>query len=203
MLIDFGGVLTTSLFDAFRAFSWRVSGDPLLLERVLAQDAESAELLAEHECGRLSAEAFEQGFASRLRDHGVDVDGVGLIAGVRSGLRCDDAMLGALRRLRAAGIPVGIVSNSLGDDCYAGYDLDELADVAVISSEVGVRKPGRRIYQIACRRLGMRPADCVMVDDLEHNLRGAARLGIRGVHHIDTRRTLTELGALFDLELAS
>jgi putative hydrolase of the HAD superfamily len=79
---------------------------------------------------------------------------------VQSRLRCDDAMLDALVALRAAGVPVALVTNALGRDCYDGFDLDALADVVVISSAVGVRKPSRRIYANACERLGVAPADC-------------------------------------------
>ena len=78
-------------------------------------------------------------------------------------------------------------------------DLDELFDVTVISGQVGVRKPSRRIYAIAADRLGLAPEQCVMVDDLEHNLVGAARLGIRGIHHrtaADTVRAVREVLAL-------
>ena len=66
----------------------------------------------------------------------------------------------------------------------------------MISGQVGVRKPSRRIYAIAADRLGLAPEQCVMVDDLEHNLVGAARLGIRGIHHrtaADTVRAVREV----------
>ena len=78
---------------------------------------------------------------------------------------------------RAAGVPVALVSNSLGRDCYARVDLDELFDVTVISGQVGVRKPSRRIYAIAADRLGLAPEQCVMVDDLEEALAEAVAPG--------------------------
>ncbi|MFG2651852.1 HAD family hydrolase [Streptomyces sp. NPDC048436] len=175
VLTDFGGVLTTSVLDSFRAYSERVGDDPLLIERLFREDKEASALLVEHECGRLSEADFERGLAGRLREKGVDVEPAGLLAAIATGMRPDETMLAALRGLRAQGIPVAIVSNALGDDCYEGYDLDGLADVVVISSEIGSRKPGRRIYRTACERLGVEPSACVMIDDLEHNLRGPAR----------------------------
>ncbi|MGW5867718.1 HAD family hydrolase [Streptomyces sp. NPDC055239] len=199
VLTDFGGVLTTSVLDSFRSYSARVSDDPLLIERLFREDAESSALLVEHECGRMSEAEFEKGIAARLRAKGVDVDvePTGLVAAIAAGMRPDETMLAALRGLRAQGVPVAIVSNALGDDCYQGYDLDALADVVVISSEIGSRKPGRRIYRTACDRLGVEPSACVMIDDLEHNLRGAARLGIRGLHHLNSDETTRALGELF------
>ncbi|MGW6056324.1 HAD family hydrolase [Streptomyces sp. NPDC055189] len=197
VLTDFGGVLTTSVLDSFRSYSARVSEDPLLIERLFRKDTEASALLVEHECGRMSEADFERGIAERLREQGVDVEPAGLVAAIGAGLRPDEKMLAALAGLRAEGIPVAIVSNALGDDCYQGYDMEALADVVVISSEIGSRKPGRRIYQTACDRLGVEPSACVMIDDLEHNLSGAARLGIRGLHHVDSDETVRALGELF------
>lgn len=197
VLTDFGGVLTTSVLDSFRAYSTGVGDDPLLIERLFREDAKSSALLVEHECGRMSEAEFERGIAGRLRDQGVDVEPEGLVAAITAEMRPDETMLAALSGLRARGVPVAIVSNALGDDCYQGYDLDALADTVVISSEIGSRKPGRHIYRTACDRLGVDPSDCVMIDDLEHNLRGAARLGIRGLHHLHSTETVRALEQLF------
>ncbi|MDT9701501.1 HAD-IA family hydrolase [Streptomyces sp. P17] len=104
-------------------------------------------------------------------------------------------MLALLGDLRAAGRSVALVSNSFGTGTYDGVDLATVADVVVISSEVGIRKPSRRIYEIACTRLGVAPEESVMIDDLQQNLDGAARIGIGGVLHTsaaDTRRQLAE-----------
>jgi putative hydrolase of the HAD superfamily len=62
-----------------------------------------------------------------------------------------------------------------------------------------VRKPSRRVYAIACERLGVPPETCVMVDDLRHNLDGAARLGIAGVLHTTAARTVRELDQRFGI----
>ncbi|MGW7070489.1 HAD family hydrolase [Streptomyces sp. NPDC054855] len=203
VLTDFGGVLTTSVLDSFRAWSTRVSDDPLLIERLFREDTESSALLVEHECGRMSEAEFERGIAGRLREKGVDVEPAGLVTAIGAGMRPDETMLAALSGLRDQGVPVAIVSNALGDDCYQGYDLDALADVVVISSRIGSRKPGRRIYRTACDLLGVDPSACVMIDDLEHNLTGAARLGIRGLHHIHSDETAHALRELFPADPAA
>ena len=199
LLVDFGGVLTTSVHDALRAFSADIGGDPELVLRLLASDAESARLLVESETGQLDDEGFERGFAARLAVHGVRVSADGLLARMRTGGSADQEMLDALARMRVSGVPVAIVTNQLGRECYDGFDLDALADVVVISSAVGVRKPSRRIYAIACERLGVPPEACVMVDDLRHNLDGAARLGIQGVLHMTAGQTICELDERFGI----
>jgi putative hydrolase of the HAD superfamily len=202
LLVDFGGVLTTSVHAAFAAFSTRLGAEPGFAVGLLSRDAESSRLLVEHESGRLSDEDFEAGFAARLAAHGHAVEPAGLIARLQADLRPDPAMIDGLAALRAAGTPVAIVSNSFGRDCYAGFDLPAMADAVVISGDVGVRKPSRRIYAIACERLGAPPRDCVLIDDVAHNLDGAARLGIAGVLHRDATATLAELEERFGLTTA-
>ena len=71
VLTDFGGVLTTSVIDAFSAVSAELTGDPGFLLRLLRDDEPSAQLLVDHECGRLSEGEFENGLMWRLRQHGV------------------------------------------------------------------------------------------------------------------------------------
>lgn len=199
LMVDFGGVLTTSVHAAFRAFSREISGDPDLVLRLLATDEASSRLLADSESGRIDDEAFEAGFAQRLATHGVEVEPRGLITRMQAGFGPDEAMLEGLAGLRSAGVPVALVTNAFGRDCYRGFDLDALADVKVVSTEVGVRKPSRRIYTIACERLGVPPEACVLIDDIQHNLDGAARLGIAGVLHRSAEATLRELDERFDL----
>ncbi|MFC7258551.1 HAD family hydrolase [Streptomyces lutosisoli] len=195
VLVDFGGVITSSVLQAFTDFGASLGGDPRLPLDLLGRDQRSRTLLADHECGRIDAGGFERGFAERLRVHGADVPAEGLTARMQAGMSIDQDMLALLGDLRAAGRPVALVSNSFGTGTYDGVDLSAVADAVVISAEVGIRKPSRRIYAIACERLGIDPEEAVMIDDLQQNLDGAARIGIGGVLHTsaaDTRRQLAE-----------
>ena len=199
VLIDFGGVITTSVLQAFEQFGELLGAAPGLMLDLLSHDTTARKLLVEHECGRIDADAFDQGFAERLGAHGVGVQPERLSARMQSGLRRDDDTVRLIEDLRATGVPIALVSNAFGRDCYAGFDLDALADVVVISSEVGVRKPSRRIYAIACERLGIDPHQAIMVDDLQQNLDGAARLGIAGVLHTDAADTRKQLSERFGI----
>ncbi|MEU8749418.1 HAD family hydrolase [Streptomyces chartreusis] len=195
VLVDFGGVITSSVLQAFTDFGASLGGDPRLPLELLRRDQPSRALLADHECGRIDTEAFERGFAERLRVHGAVVEAEGLTARMQAGMSIDQDMLTLLGDLRVAGHPVALVSNSFGTGTYDGVDLASLADVVVISAVVGIRKPSRRIYSIACERLCVAPEEAVMIDDLQQNLDGAARIGIGGVLHTgaaDTRRQLAE-----------
>jgi putative hydrolase of the HAD superfamily len=199
VLFDFGGVITTSVLRAFEQFGELVGAPPGLILDLLSHDAAARELLVEHECGRIDADAFDRGFADRLCAHGLEVQPDGLLARMQAGLRRDDDTVRLIEDLRTSGVPIALVSNAFGRDCYAGFDLDALADAVVISSEVGIRKPSRKIYAIACERLGIDPRQAVMVDDLQQNLDGAARLGIAGVLHTDAADTRTQLAERFGI----
>ncbi|HEX3646811.1 MAG TPA: HAD-IA family hydrolase [Pseudonocardiaceae bacterium] len=101
-----------------------------------------------------------------------------------------DAVLTARRH----GLRTALVSNADSLDVPDG-----LFDTVVISGEVGVAKPDRRIFQLAAERLGLEPAECVFVDDLAGYVLAAVQVGMVGVHHRDVATTLDELSVLFDV----
>jgi putative hydrolase of the HAD superfamily len=195
VLFDFGGVLTSSVVEAFGALGESM-GDRRLPLRLLATDEESKRLLAAHEEGRIPAESFEEGFAARLRAHGADAPSAGLLMRLQAAMRPDRDMIDLVSSVRADGYRVGLLSNSLGDHCYAGFDLAAMFDAVVISAEIGARKPSRVAYRVACERLGVQPDETVMVDDLEQNIVAAQRLGLAGVVHRDATATARELADL-------
>ncbi|MEV6659695.1 HAD family hydrolase [Nocardia fluminea] len=195
VLFDFGGVLTSSVLDALDALGRSLGCDPGLPVRLLSQDPDSRAILAAHEEGRIGEVAFELAFARRLRAHGADVDGAGLVRRIQSKLRPDSDMIELVKQVRAAGVRVGLLSNSLGDDCYVGFDLDSMFDAVTISGTVGVRKPSRRAFDLACVSLGVEPAATVMVDDLEQNIIAAERVGLAGILHHDAADTAQRLWA--------
>ncbi len=201
ILVDFGGVLTTSVHEAFAAFGATL-GDPDLPMRLLREDPESAQLIVEAECGRLEDEDFETAFAARLAAHGAEVEPAGLIRNLQAGLVPDEETLALVAALRAGGHPVALVTNSFGRDCYEGFDLEAIADVVVVSGQLGVRKPSRRIYTAAAEALDVPAERCIMVDDLEHNLAGAARVGMEGVLHRSAAGTSAELRERFGIVAA-
>ncbi|MET7359840.1 HAD family phosphatase [Streptomyces sp. NPDC005562] len=196
VLFDFGGVLTTSVVAAFEELGRELADEPSLLLRVLAKDEEGGALLVAHEEGRIGEREFEDGLAVRLRAHGATVEGPGLVRRLQARLRPDPAVIALVARVRAGGYRAGLLSNSLGDDCYAGFDLPAMFDAVTVSREIGVRKPSRRAYALACEHLGVRPQDTVMVDDLPQNIAAAERLGIAGVVHRDAATTTAELARL-------
>lgn len=199
VLFDFGGVLTSSVLDGFAAFGREECGDETLPMRLFAEDPTARQLLVDHEEGRLEHDPFEAGLAERLRAQGIEVETEGLIGRMQARLVRDEAMVELVATLREDGVPVGLVSNSLGRDCYAGFDLPAMFDAVTISGQEGVRKPSRRLYEIGCERLGVAPHEAVMVDDLAQNIVAAERLGMAGVVHREAEETAAQLSQLLEV----
>jgi epoxide hydrolase-like predicted phosphatase len=198
LVVDFGGVLTTSIWPAFQEFCEREGLEPDTVRELFRGDAKALTLLRQLETGAIDAPEFEPRFGALL---GIDSSD-GLIARLFAGLRPDEGMIDAVRRARAGGIRTALISNSWGMGIYERAPID-LFDATVISGDVGLHKPQPEIYLMAAERLGVEPADCVFVDDLRENIAGAEAVGMTGVLHRDTGATLERLEELFALDLAA
>jgi putative hydrolase of the HAD superfamily len=203
LFVDFGGVLTSNVFDAFGDYCESAGLARDAFAASLRNDPCAARLLRDVETGHLSEANFELRFASKLTaGTGVTIEPQGLIERLTTTLSADDAMLAVLERVHDAGFKTAIVSNSFGYGAYDGYDLDRIVDHVVLSGRVGVRKPSRRIYAMAAEMADVDPARCVFVDDLAQNITGAERVGMTGVHHTDAALTVPLLEELFELVAA-
>ena len=199
LLIDWGGVLTTSVFDSFAEFCAAEGLTPEAVRDAFRRDPAARDLLFDLEKGALAEADFEARFCAAL---GLGDDrAAGLIDRLYGGLRADSAMLDAVRAARAAGVRTGLVSNSWGADRYDRGLLAELFDATVISGEEGIRKPDPRMYELGAARVGLEPGDCVYVDDLPGNLKPARELGMATVHHVEAARTVAELEGLLGVRL--
>jgi epoxide hydrolase-like predicted phosphatase len=196
LLVDYGGVLTTDLFDSFRAFCEVEGLEPEAIGQSFRRDPSCRELLIELETGKLDEEDFEVRFAEIL-----GVGAPGLIERLMADSRPDEEMVAAVANARRAGIRTGLISNSWGTRRYDRDQLAELFDGVVISGEVGIRKPAREIYEMGAREIGLEPGSCVFVDDLPFNLEPAAELGMATVHHTDAPGTIAELERLLGVPL--
>ena len=195
LLVDFGGVLTTNVFDSFKAFC-RAEGLPEdAVKRIFRERGEGLALLRRLERGELTVDEFSQRFAPLL---GVEPDG--LVERLFGGVGPDEPMIDAVRRARAAGIRTGLISNSWGDGlAYDPELLRELFDVVVISGEVGLHKPEPEIFRLAAQRIGLVPQECVFVDDLRENCAGAEAVGMTAILHRGSEGTLSQLEPLLGL----
>lgn len=196
VMFDFGGVLTTSLLAGFQAFGDKYGNRDLPLKILGTKGSASAKLLGAHEEGRISAAEFEQGYHEELAEHGLQVPDRGTIEEIQSYLHPDRETIDLVAEIRQAGVPTGLLSNSFGDNTYAGFDLESMFDAVTISGVIGARKPSRVAYLTACQKLEVAPEQTVMIDDLQHNLDAAARLGMGAIRHTDAASTRAQLSDL-------
>jgi putative hydrolase of the HAD superfamily len=196
LLVDWGGVMTSNLFDSFRAFCEQAGLSPDAIGERFRSDPESRELLVGLETGKLDETEFEPRFAAIL-----GVPPAGLIDRLFAGGAPDEPMQDAVRRARAQGIRTGLISNSWGTRRYDRELLSELFDGIVISGEAGIRKPTAEIYELGAQAIELPPSECVFVDDLTFNLPPAANLGMATIHHVDSQQTIEELERLLAVKL--
>jgi putative hydrolase of the HAD superfamily len=204
LLVDFGGVLTTSVTRSFRAFC-REMGLPSELAKEAFLEAyaghEGDGPVHRMETGEITVEEFSVGLAQVLTERsGVDVSAEGLVEKLFSRMELDEAMFAAVAGARSAGVKTALLSNSWGSDNYPRERFGDTFDVLVISGEVGIRKPDPQIFHLAARRLGVAPHDCVFIDDLDRNIEVAADLGIAGILHRNSDETIAEMADLLGLD---
>ena len=196
LLIDWGGVMTSNLFDSFRSFCEREGLEPNAVVSRFALDPEGRKLLIEFECGRVEEADFEPQLAAML-----GVSAPGLIDRLFAESAPDVEMLAAIERAHDAGVRTGLISNSWGTRRYDRELLARLFDGVVISGEIGIRKPAPEMYTMGAESIGLPPSECVFVDDLPFNLAPAAELGMATVHHKSASQTIAELEELLGVEL--
>jgi epoxide hydrolase-like predicted phosphatase len=200
LLVDFGGVLTTNVFESFRSFCEAEGLEPNTVKEMFRSRGEGLALLRQLERGELTVEEFEPRFAAVL---GIGDRAEGMVERLFAGVGPDERMAGAVRAARAAGIPTGLISNSWGRTTYDQELIDELFDAAVISGDVGLHKPEPAIFHLGAERIGVPPGECVFVDDLRENCEGAEAVGMTAILHRGADSTLPQLERLLGVPVGA
>jgi epoxide hydrolase-like predicted phosphatase len=208
VVFDYGGVLTVPVRDSIAAWLEADGVDPASFSRTLkawlSRDAQDGTPIHRLETGELSVPEFDALLAAELTTvHGRPVDPVGVLKRLFAGMQPDPAMFALVEDLRAAGVRVGLLSNSWGNT-YPRERIDALFDPVVISGEVGMRKPLAPIYELALERLGIPAGRALFIDDAEPNILGARRVGLQAFLHADAVTTRAALAAFIpDLDLST
>jgi epoxide hydrolase-like predicted phosphatase len=197
LLMDWGGVLTTNVFDSFRDFCVAEGLEPDAVKRLFREEPRARELVRGLETDALTEDEFGERFGELLE---LD-DRSRLIERMFGGVRLDERMLDAVRRARAAGVRTGMISNSMGGASYDRSLFPELFDGVVISGEVELHKPQPEIFLLGAERAGVAVEECVFVDDLRENCEGADAVGMTAVLHRGADTTVPELERLLGVEL--
>ena len=204
LVVDFGGVLTTSIQDSMQVFANEEGIELQDLARVAlrAYVEGDDDLVTAFETGRMSEEDFSLQFAQRLaQTTGKEIDPERFVSRMLGGVRLEEGMLEAVARARQAGFKTGLLSNSWGLSGYPRERFKELFDAVVISAEVGMRKPEPEIFRFTTDKLGVEPLRCVFVDDHPGHLKAALAEGMTTVLHRSPAETIAELSRLLDTPL--
>jgi epoxide hydrolase-like predicted phosphatase len=196
-IFDFGGVLTTSVWDSFAAFCRSEGLEPDAVKNLFSTDPKAMAALRQLEMGKSSEEEFEAEFGRLLGLENPE----GLIDSMFEGMKPEPAMVDAVREIRAGGIKTGMLSNSWSTEHYDRDLLGELFDDVVISAEVQMHKPQPEIYELAAKRLEVEPSGCLFVDDLRENCEGAEEVGMTAVRFRDPEQTIARLSELTGIAL--
>lgn len=205
LLIDYFGVLTTSLDETARAWMAADNLDPVrcadFFRRLGHRSSHEADGPVHGlEIGTWTPTDFEIAIAAEMAAEGLKVRPEGLLHRMFGGFSVVPEMVDLVARIRSAGIRTALVTNSFGVE-YPREDWPRLFDATVVSAEVGLRKPDPAIYHVALQAIGAEPGATVFVDDMQANIDAAAALGMATVLHVDAETTATALAELLGLDL--
>ena len=206
VVFDLGGVITESPMHAFAAYE-REEGLPEGLIRRLNSTDPDTNAWARFERNEVDVSRFSALFEAEAQAAGHVVDAGRVLEALRGAVRPE--MVAAIRRLKDAGLPLGLLSNNVAPMEATGElgELLALFDAVVESSLEGVRKPEPEIYRRALTRLSdaggrrVEGGDCAYLDDLGINLKPARALGFSTIKVVDPREALAELSELVGFPL--
>ena len=209
VIFDFGGVITSSPFEAFNRMEAERGLPHDFVRRVNSANPDD-NAWAKFERAEIDADGFDAAFAAEAEALGHALDGASVIACLAGDIR--PYMVTALERLKEAGFGIGCITNNVkaGRGAAMARNAEKAAQVEAImarfdhvieSSKAGVRKPDPRIYQMMCDLFAVEPAACIYLDDLGINCKPAAGLGMHAMKVIDGEKALADLEAVLAMPL--
>lgn len=203
---DFGGVLTTSPFEAFARFE-KERGLPADIIRRINAANHFENAWAKFERAEVDLETFDVLFAAESLALGAEVRGCDVVPLLSGDPRPE--MVEALRRVKQRfktgcitnNLPANAIGSSGGRALYVAETM-ALFDHVIESAKIGLRKPDPRIYRMMAEALGVDPKNCVYLDDLGVNLKPAREMGMTTIKVIDGPQAIAELEAATGLTLS-
>ena len=206
---DFGGVFTTSPFEAFNRFEAE-RGLPHDLIRKVNSTNPDTNAWALFERAEIDTAAFDHMFAKEAQALGHSLRGAEVLPLLSGDIR--PAVVHALTVCKAQ-FKVGCITNNVAAGEGAGMasssekaksvsDIMRHFDVVIESSKAGVRKPDPKIYQMMCDALGLSASACIYLDDLGVNCKPAAALGMTAIKVVNEAQLLRDLSAAVGLDFS-
>lgn len=207
ILWDFGGVLTSSPFEAFNRYE-RERGLPADFIRTVNATNPDANAWARFERSEIGVEEFDAAFLDESSALGHAIAGRDVLLLLGGDLR--PRMVDALRRCGEV-FKTACLTNNVRSGEGPGMmrsperasrtqNVMELFDLVIESSKEGIRKPSPAFYALACERLAIEPAQAVFLDDLGVNLKPARAMGMTTIKVVTEEQALVELAAATGLD---
>jgi len=211
VIFDFGGVITSSPFQAFNRLE-QERGLPRDFVRTVNANNPDDNAWARLERSEIDPAAFDTLFAEEAALLGHELAGAEVLRVLAGDIR--EEMVATLDRLAEAGYRLGCITNNVRGARGPGMARTQEGaerfaavfarfDHVIESAQAGVRKPDPRIYRMMCDALGVEPAACVYLDDLGVNCKPAAAMGMHAIKVLGARQALEDLGAVLGIDLAS
>ena len=204
---DFGGVFTTSPFEAFARYESE-RGIPVGTIRKINSTNHEHNAWAQFEQSKVDIDGFDRLFAAEAAELGHHIPGKDVLPLLAGDFRPD--VIEALRRVKAANLKTGCITNNMPHNAAGGTaagrslyarEIMELFDVVIESAKIGIRKPNPKIYELMCEQLGVTPPACVFLDDLGGNLKPAKAMGMTTIKVETGPQAIAELEAATGLKL--
>lgn len=199
---DFGGVFTSSPFEAFARYESENGVPKDLIRRVNSTNPDT-NAWALFERNEINTQGFDKLFLEESTALGHPIPGSHVLPLLSGMVR--PRMVAALKACKEH-FKVGCITNNMVSMHSPGADAPQRAagamgqimplfDHIIESSKAGVRKPDPKIYLMMCEALSVEPESCVYLDDLGINCKPAAALGMKAIKVVDVDQTLAELAA--------
>jgi len=205
VIFDFGGVFTSSPFEAFARYE-RENDLPVDLIRKINSQNHLTNAWARFERAELDLDSFDKAFADEALALGHYVPGKDIIGLLSGDFRPE--MIEALRRIKTKfktgcitnNVPANMTGSNEGRSLYA-KDVMALFDHVIESAKTGIRKPDPRIYEMMCETLKVSPDACIYLDDLGVNLKPARAMGMATIKVESGAQAIAELEKLTGMPL--
>tara|TARA_Y100000814_G_C12312630_1_gene395543 strand:- start:304 stop:948 length:645 start_codon:yes stop_codon:yes gene_type:complete len=206
---DFGGVITSSPFEAFNVFEKNNDLPSDFLRKVNSTNPDD-NAWAKLERSEVNLEEFDLLFEEESNKLGHAVKGKEVIALLQGQIRPE--MVNALQKIKGKLIQACLTNNiqSLKKETFEENNVSvsgkheeimKLFDFVIESSKVNLRKPDPAFYKLACEKAEIEPFEAVFLDDLGINLKPAKILGMKTIKVIDSIDALQELQKLIPIEV--
>ena len=191
---DFGGVITSSPFDAFNEFE-EVNGLPKDIIRTINSENSDMNAWAQFESNSITIDQFNDLFLKEAKAKGFDIKGRDIIKLLKGSIR--ENMVSFLRELKS-NFKLGCITNNVKPSSEENTDNEtkeamSIFDHVIESSIVGIRKPNPEIYMMSCDALNVSPDQCIYLDDLGINLKPARELGMTTIKVIQPEDAIQEV----------